>query len=117
MRAMKQKQSVLRRVALMATLLVVVLAPGAAVRAQDSQEQSATPAPTPTPQPTPIPAAEIPGRAAAIGSFLRDAASKTDFSDELVSIGEDFEKEKEHISELEEETGSRLEIEGPASVI
>jgi len=117
MTPMRNKQSVARRVVLLAALMVIGLAPAAAVHAQDTQEPPATPAPTPTPQPTPIPAAEIPGRAAAIGSFLRDAASKTDFSDELGSIGEDFEKEKEHISELEEETRRRLEIEGPASVI
>ncbi len=117
MTPMRNKQSVARRVVLMAALMVIGLAPAVAVHAQDTQEPPATPAPTPTPQPTPIPAAEIPGRAAAIGSFLRDAASKTDFSDELGSIGEDFEKEKEHISELEEETRRRLEIEGPASVI
>ncbi len=117
MRAIKLKQSVLWRVVLTAMLVVAALAPAAGVLAQDTQEPAATPAPTPVPEPTPIPAAEIPGRAAAIGQILRDAASKTDFSDGLKSIGEDFEKEKEHISELEEETGRRLGIEGPASVI
>ena len=117
MNPMRPKQSMLRRVVLIAALMVIGLAPAVGVRAQDSQEPPATPAPTPTPQPTPIPAAEIPGRAAAIGSFLRDATSRTNFSDELKSIGEDFEKEQDHISELEEETGRRLGIEGPASVI
>lgn len=102
---------------LMAALLVVGLAPAVGVGAQDSQEPAVAPAPTPTPEPTPIPAAEIPGRAAAIGKILRDATSRTEFDDVLRSIGEDFEKEKEHISELEEEAGRRLGIEGPASVI
>jgi len=50
----------MRRVVLMAALMVIGLAPAAAVHAQDTQEPPATPAPTPTPQPTPIPAAEIP---------------------------------------------------------
>ncbi len=117
MTSMRLRQPVARRVVLIAALVVVALASAVMVRAQDTQEPPATPAPTPMPQPTPIPAAEIPGRAAAIGSILRDATSRTDFSDELRSIGEDFEKEKEHISELEEETSRRLGIEGPASVI
>ena len=117
MTVMRQMQPVMRRVVLIAALVVVALAPAVMVRAQDTQEPPATPAPTPMPQPTAIPAAEIPGRAAAIGSILRDATSRTDFSDELRSIGEDFEREKEHLSELEEETGRRLGIEGPASVI
>ncbi len=117
MRAMQQKQSVLRRVVLMAALLVVGLAAAVAVHAQDTQDASATPAPTPIPEPTPIPVAEIPERAAAIGKTLRDAASQTDFSDELKTIGDEFEKEKEHLSELDEETSRRLDIGGPASVI
>jgi len=117
MSVMKHKQSVLWRVVLIAALVVVGLAPAIGVLAQDTQEQAVTPAPTPVPEPTPIPAAEIPGRAAAIGKILRDATSRTEFDDELTLIGEDFEKEKEHLSELEEETGRRLEIEGPASVI
>ena len=117
MTPMKQKQSVSSRVVLTAMLVVAALAPAAGVRAQDTQEPAATPAPTPVPEPTPIPAAEILGRAAAIGKILRDATSRTEFDDELTLIGEDFENEKEHISELEEETGRRLAIEGPASVI
>jgi len=117
MSVMKKTQSVLSRVVLMAALLVVGLAPAVGVRAQDTQEPAVAPAPTPTPEPTPIPAAEIPGRAAAIGKTLRDATSRTEFDDELTLIGEDFEKEQEHLSELEEETGQRLAIEGPASVI
>jgi hypothetical protein len=117
MTVMRQKQSVLRRLALTAALLVAALAPAVGVHAQDTQEPAAAPAPTPVPEPTPIPVAEIPERAAAIGKTLRDAASQTDFSDELKTIGDEFEKEKEHISELEEETGRRLEIGGPASVI
>jgi len=117
MSVMKHKQSVLWRVVLTAMLVVAALAPAIGVLAQDTQEQAVTPAPTPVPEPTPIPAAEIPGRAAAIGKILRDATSRTEFDDELTLIGEDFEKEKEHLSELEEETGRRLEIEGPASVI
>jgi len=117
MSVMKHKQSVLWRLALAAVLVVVGLAPAAGVLAQDTQEPAATPAATPVPEPTPIPVAEIPERAAAIGKTLRDAASQTDFSDELKTIGDEFEKEKEHISELEEETGRRLEIGGPASVI
>ncbi|MBD3872295.1 MAG: mechanosensitive ion channel [Acidobacteria bacterium] len=114
---MKQKQSVSSRVVLTAMLVVAALAPAAGVLAQDTQEPAATPAPTLVPEPTPIPAAEILGRAAAIGKILRDATSRTEFDDELTLIGEDFENEKEHISELEEETGRRLAIEGPASVI
>ncbi|MBD3854708.1 MAG: hypothetical protein IFJ96_07975, partial [Acidobacteria bacterium] len=114
---MKQKQSVSSRVVLTAMLVVAALAPAAGVLAQDTQEPAATPAPTLVPEPTPIPAAEILGRAAAIGKILRDATSRTEFDDELTSIGEDFENEKEHLSELEEETGRRLAIEGPASVI
>jgi len=117
MTPMRHKQSVLSRVVLIAALVVVGLAPAVMVRAQDTQEPPATPAPTPAPQPTPIPAAEIPERAAAIGKTLREATSRTEFSDELRSIGEDFEQEMEHLSELEEETGRRLAIEGPASVI
>jgi potassium efflux system protein len=117
MTVMRQMQPVARRVVLTAVLVVVGLAPAILVRAQDTQEPLATPAPTPTPQPTPIPAAEIPGRAAAIGSLLRSAASRTDFNDELKTIGSEFENEREHIAELDEETDRRLEIEGPASVI
>jgi small-conductance mechanosensitive channel len=117
MNVMKQKQSVLRRLALATVFVVGGLTPVVGVRAQDTQEPAATPAPTPVPEPIPIPVAEIPERAAAIGKTLRDAATRTEFDDELGSIGEDFEKEKAHITELEEETGRRLGIEGPASVI
>ncbi|MCK5376321.1 MAG: hypothetical protein KAJ97_04505, partial [Acidobacteria bacterium] len=102
---------------LVAVFAAAVLCPATAVHSQEAQAPAPTPAATPTPQPTPIPASEIPGRAAAIGPILRDATSTTDFSQELRLIGEDFEKEKEHISELEEETLRRLETEGPASVI
>jgi len=98
---------------LVAIFATAVLCPVTAIHSQEAQ----APAATPVPEPTPIPATMIPGRAAAIGSTLRDARSRTEFGDELRSIGEDFETEKEHISELEEETRHRLEIEGPASVI
>ena len=102
---------------LVAVLAAAVLCSTTAIHSQEAQAPAPTPAATPTQQPTPIPASEIPGRAAAIGPILRDATSTTDFSQELGLIGEDFEKENEHISELEEETLRRLETEGPASVI
>jgi small-conductance mechanosensitive channel len=91
-----------------------VLASGA-VFAQDSEPPVVTP--TATPGPTPIPASEIVDRAAETTIVLRDAASKTSFRDELATFEGEFDGEKEHIAELEEETQRRLEIDGPASVI
>ena len=110
-------QSAVRQAVTIAALAVILTMPVVVAHAQEAQEPAATPAPTPTPQPTPIPAAEIPDRAAAVGSQLRAAIASTDISEDVDKIAQDFETERGHIAELTVETHRRLEAEGPASII
>jgi potassium efflux system protein len=87
------------------------------VHAQVAEEPAVTPVPTPTPQPTAIPATDIPNRAAAVGTLLRNAVASADISEELGPIETGFEKEKKHLGDLSEETNERIEADGPASVL
>ena len=110
-------QAIVRRAVSITALAVILTMPVVAAHAQEAQEPSLTPAPTPTPESTPIPAAEIPDRAAAVGTQLRDAITSTDISEEVEEIAQNFEAEQEHIAKLTEETQRRLEADGPASII
>jgi len=110
-------QAIVRRAVSITALAVILTMPVVAAHAQEAQEPSLTPAPTPTPESTPIPAAEIPDRAAAVGTQLRDAITSTDISEEVEEIAQNFEAEQEHIAKLSEETQRRLEADGPASII
>jgi small-conductance mechanosensitive channel len=102
---------------MIAALAFLFFAPVAMIGAHEAEEAPPTPAPTPTPEPTPIPAAEIPDHAAQVRQVLREAVVATDFAEEIESIAEDFESERDHIGVLTEETERRLEVGGPASVI
>ncbi len=110
-------QAIVRRAVSITALAVILTMPVVAAHAQEAQEPSLTPAPTPTPESTPIPVAEIPDRAAAVGTQLRDAITSTDISEEVEEIAQNFEAEQEHIAKLTEETQRRLEADGPASII
>ena len=112
-----KNRSAILHTAFFAVFVVALLGPVAFVQAQDTEEPAATPAVTPTPAPTPIPATDIPDRAAAIGSLLREAVAKTDIGEEIDRIAQDFEDEQEHIAKLTEETQRRFEAGGPASII
>jgi small-conductance mechanosensitive channel len=110
-------QLAVRRAVLMAVLSVALVAPVMVVHAQESQGPPLTPAPTPTPEPTPIPLTEIPDRAAEIGPLIRAAVARTDVGEDVESIKEQYQRERDHLAELTEETQRRLEIGGPASII
>ncbi len=109
--------SAVLRVGSIAALLVALAASVSVVHAQEAQEPSPTPAPTPTPEPTPIPAVEIPDRAAAVGSQLREAIASTDIGEDVEKIAQEFEHEKEHLAGLRVETLRRMETAGPASIV
>ena len=112
-----EMQSAVRQAVSIAALAVILTMPVVVAHTQEAQEPVPTPAPTLTPEPTPIPATEIPDRAAAIGTQLRDAITSTEISKEVEKIAQGFETEQVHIAELTEETQRRLETVGPASII
>jgi small-conductance mechanosensitive channel len=85
--------------------------------AQTGQEPTVTPAILPTPVPTPVPASEIPNEAAEIRITLRDAVAATDVSDDLETLTEDFDRERQQLDQLREETLRRIEAGGPASIV
>ena len=105
-----------RGLAALSATLVLSFGVGA-VAAQEPAAAEPTPAATPTPVPTPIPAAEISNQAASTAAMLRAASEAQKVLEEVAAIEEVFEKEREHLEELSQETTRRLEIEGPASVL
>ncbi|MEJ2582186.1 MAG: hypothetical protein P8127_11230, partial [Acidobacteriota bacterium] len=97
--------------------LVTCLLAASAGFAQTGQEPTVTPAILPTPVPTPVPASEIPNEAAEIRITLRDAVAATDVSDDLETLTEDFDRERQQLDQLREETLRRIEAGGPASIV
>jgi len=85
--------------------------------AQTGQEPTETPAILPTPVPTAIPASEIPNEAAEISVTLRDAVAATDVSEDLEKLAEDFDRERQQLDQLREETLRRVEAGGPGSIV
>jgi small-conductance mechanosensitive channel len=98
-------------------LLALVLLLSGGLAGAQGDAPVATPEPTPTPAPTPFPATEIPDRAAAVGSVLREAVASTDIGEKVEQIAQDFKREQDHLAELTEETQRRIDSGGPASII
>ena len=90
---------------------------GAVAGAQEGPLPAPTPVPTPIPAPTPVPAAEISERAANTRALLRSGTAQAQIADQLEEIDRDFAAERKYLEALLEETGRRMEVEGPASVL
>jgi small-conductance mechanosensitive channel len=114
---MDRRTSDLKQILVTVLLAAALFGPLAGVWAQDEQATEVAPPPTPTPAPTPIPAAEIPDRAAMVGSLLRGAIASTDVAEDVEKIAQEFGTEQEHLADLSDETNRRLEAGGPASII
>ncbi len=106
-----------RRAGVISGLVAAALWCGSVVGAQGASLTEATPVPTAPPGPAPLEAAEIAERAATTRVMLQSGRSHDDVSRELEQIAGDFERGKQQLETLIEDTERRLAVQGPASVI